>query len=171
MTSQKEQALDVEGIRKELGAEAAQPSRFTPFTLKDLYEQTFPPARWLAKDLIPLGGITALTGEPASYKTFLMQHLAACVAHGEPFLGHFKVEKGNVLVVDEENRKRQIRERYEAMDVPTTSGVLFLSETGLKIDNEDDMDELLKIAEIVRPTLIILDSFVRLHSGEENSAT
>lgn len=141
-----------------------------PFTLTELYNQVFPPGRWVVKDLIALGTITALTGDSNSYKTFLTQAMASSVVSGNPFLGHFPVTPGKVLVVDEENHRRHIQERFKSLGINATSDIIFLSSEGIKIDNEEHLKKLKEIIEKEKPTLVILDSLVRLHRGEENSA-
>lgn len=144
---------------------------FKPFTLDELYKEQFPAERWVVEGLIPFGTITALTGESNSYKTFFTQSMTASVNAGTPFLGHFPTTKGKVLVVDEENHRRHVKERYESLGISATSDILFLSQEGIKIDNEEHIRKLRELLDKEKPSLVILDSLVRLHSGEENSAT
>jgi archaellum biogenesis ATPase FlaH len=149
----------------------AEPTNFTPFTLDDLYGEEFPAVRWVVKDLVPLGTITALTGDSNSYKTFLTQSMAGDVALGNQFLKHFPTTKGKVLIVDEENHRMHIKDRFKQMGISPTKDILFLSLRGVKIDNEYHLQHLKELIEKEKPILVILDSLVRLHSGEENSAT
>jgi archaellum biogenesis ATPase FlaH len=152
-------------------SQIAEGINFTPFTLTDLYQEKFPAERWVVQDLIALGTITALTGDSNSYKTFLTQSMAASVVSGGLFLGHFPTTKGKVLVIDEENYRRQVKERYEALGISATSDILFLSQKGIRIDNEMHIRSLRELIDKEKPVLVVLDSLVRLHSGEENSAT
>lgn len=144
---------------------------FKPFTLTDLYQERFPAERWVVDGLIPFGTITALTGESNSYKTFFTQSMAASVNGGALFLGHFPTTKGKVLIVDEENHRRHVKDRYEALGISATSDILFLSQQGIRIDNEAHIKSLCELLDREKPSLVILDSLVRLHGGEENSAT
>ena len=150
---------------------SAKPVNFTPFTLTDLYKEEFPPGKWVVQDLIALGTITALTGDSNTYKTFLTQGMAANVVSGSPFLGHFPTTPGKVLIVDEENHRRQVQERFRSLGINATSDIIFLSLEGVKIDNEEHLEKLKEIIEKEKPVLVILDSLVRLHGGEENSAS
>ncbi len=163
-------ATDARGVLAEIEKSIENESRFEPYSLADLYEKEFPEARWLVQDLIPFGGITAVTGGPASFKSFATQSLAASVAFGKPFLEHFETTKGKVLIVDEENGGRLIRERFKAMGVPSSPDIMFLADIGVKVDNEDHIEKLLEIVEREKPALIVFDSLVRLHSKEENIA-
>ena len=150
--------------------EAELKRRFTPFTLADLYKREFPPARWLVQNLIPLGGLTALTGAPASFKTFLTQALATSVMTGVPFLSHFPTTKGKVLIIDQENQLRLIKERFGHLHAEASDNIFFLSQEGIKIDAKEDIDRLQTVVQEINPVLVVMDSLVRFHRGEENSA-
>jgi hypothetical protein len=123
------------------------------------------------QDLIPLGGVTAITGDSNSFKSFLTIALASSVAQGQPFLGHFNVSKGKVLIVDEENHRRFIRKRFKDLGMDATDDVLFLSQKGIKLDRGNYASALKEVLDKERPALVVLDSLVRFHSKEENSAT
>ena len=142
-----------------------------PFTLAKLFAEEFPPVMWLAQDLIPLGGVTAITGDSNTFKSFLTIALAVSGSQGQPFLEHFSTHKGKVLIVDEENHRRFIRKRFEEIGMAATEDILFLSQTGIKLDNENYAQSLKEVLDKERPTLVVLDSLVRFHSKEENSAT
>src|SRR5467141_2552642 len=57
---------------------------------------------WLIDDIIPLGGITLLSGESGGGKTWLAYAIAGAVARGESF-ADFKVQQKPVLYLDGEN--------------------------------------------------------------------
>lgn len=147
------------------------PVMLDPLTLTQLYTEEFPPVLWLAEDLIPFGGVTAITGDSNSFKSFLTIALASSVAQGKPFLGHFNVSKGKVLIVDEENHRRFIRKRFEELGMSATDDILFLSQKGIKLDRGNYASALKEVLDKERPALVVLDSLVRFHSKEENSAT
>jgi hypothetical protein len=144
---------------------------FKPFTLGELYQEEFPEVMWLAEDLIPLGGITAITGDSNTYKSFLTNSLASSVSLGEKFLGNFTIHKGKALIIDEENHRRFIRKRFEDMSIKPSDDVMFFSQLGIKLDRENSTKALKDFLDRERPALVIFDSLVRFHSKEENSAT
>ena len=150
--------------------EATIAARFTPITLSQLYEKKFPKAHWAVDGLIPLGGITAFTGSHGSFKTFITQHMAMAVATGELFLGHFPTKKGVVLIVDEENPLAYTQDRFNKLEAPAGAKILFLSQIGMRADNETDVARLRAVIEKENPVLIILDSLIDLHSKDENDA-
>jgi hypothetical protein len=146
--------------------------KLEPLTLQQLYDLEFPPIKWLAKDLVPAGMMGAITGESNSYKSFVTLALAQSVATGTPYLGHFAVEQqGKVLIVDEENDLRLIEKRFRDMGVEPHENIIFLSRPGVRLDNYKHMEALLKVVEEINPVLVVLDSLVRFHSKDENSAT
>lgn len=143
-----------------------------PITLSELYREPMPEVPWLVQDLIPFGGVTAMTGDSNTFKTFLTSTLAGSVAHGEPYLGHFSTQKGKVLIIDEENHRLYIlRKRFTEMGIPETEDIQVLSQQNLKLDTEKDVRALRALLDQERPILVILDALVRFHSKEENSST
>jgi hypothetical protein len=142
-----------------------------PFTLRDLYAEEFPPIEWLAQDLLPVGMLGAITGESNAYKSFLTLALAQSIATGTPFLNHFAVKQGKVLIVDEENNRRIIEKRFKDMGVEAHDNIVFLSQSGIKLDNKDHLQKLKMAVDEINPVLVVLDSLVRFHSRDENSAS
>lgn len=154
-----------ESARRE---ESSEEMPFEAFSLADLYKKDLP-VKWLVHDLIPLDAITAITGDSNSFKTFITQALAANVADGEPFLGHFPVEaRGPVLIVDEENSQTLLKKRFRDLGVPESADIRFLSFRGFRADSERSIKRLKEVVDALRPTLIVLDSLVDIHSRNEN---
>ena len=142
-----------------------------PYTLNDLYAEEFPPIEWVAEDLLPIGMVAAITGESNSYKSFLTLALAQAIATGEPFLGNFPVKQGKVLVIDEENNRRIIEKRFRDMGVAGHDNILFLSQKGIQLDNATHVKKLKQAIDQIDPVLVVLDSLVRFHGKDENSAS
>jgi hypothetical protein len=157
--------------RNELNSKRANELTLKPFTLRDLYAENHPPIEWIADGLIPLGCLGALTGESNSYKSFLTLVLAYAIATGTPFLGHFTTPRGKVLIIDEENNRRIIEKRFRAMGIEANDDIVFLSQQGLQIDREDHHEKILRYVNELKPRLVVMDSLVRLHGRDENSAS
>jgi len=143
---------------------------FKVFTLSDLYEEELPEAQWIVKDLVPLGGITAFTGESNSFKSFLTLALAASVAEQRDYLDHFPTTKGKVLIVDEENNRGTIRKRFEDMRIEPSEDILFVSQGGFRADTKASIEALKAVIAEHKPVLIILDSLIDIHTKNENDA-
>jgi hypothetical protein len=142
-----------------------------PFTLKELYDEEFPPIEWLAEDLLPIGMMGAITGESNAFKSFLTLALAQAIATGTPFLNHFAVKQGKVLIVDEENNRRIIEKRFKDMGIEAHENIIFISQAGVQINIGTHLESLKRAVDEINPVLVVLDSLVRFHGKDENSAS
>lgn len=130
-----------------------------------------PPVKWLVENMICLGDIHLLMGEPGLGKSWLTMSLALAVAKGEPtWLGRNVHEQGRVLYVDEENPEDLIFDRFRKLGMTGSDAqqIRYLNNQGIRLDRKADelVDEALEFA----PTLIILDALRRIHTDDENSA-
>lgn len=70
------------------------------------------PPTWLIQDVLTVGGVGFIAGEPKTYKSWVGLDMALSVATGADFLGHFKVrEKGPVLYIQEEDSDGMLKNR------------------------------------------------------------
>lgn len=70
------------------------------------------PPTWLIQDVLTIGGVGFIAGEPKTYKSWVGLDMALSVATGADFLGHFKVrEKGPVLYIQEEDSAGMLKNR------------------------------------------------------------
>jgi len=115
-------------------------------------------------------------GEPKSCKSFLALDLAVAVASGTPFLRRFPVHgPGRVLLFCAEDSPHVVRARLEG--IALAAGVDFaalevfvITSPSLRLDLKDDRERLGTTVEALRPRLLVLDPFVRLHRVDENVA-
>lgn len=125
---------------------------------------------WLVDGMVPRGGVTLLAGESGTGKTWLGLLLAAGVAGGATFLGR-NCHRADVLYLDRENPESLIFERAQLLGLDTASPNLKLwggwaAEPPPLIGDT----RLLQLAAERRP-LILVDSLIRFHEMDENSAT
>jgi len=125
---------------------------------------------FLVYGLIPEKGITALSGHPGCGKSWILLHLAKCVAAGESFLDNFVTKQGSVLIVDEEQGAWELRRRMEVMGYSEDLPIYFYSLNGFKVDKKEDMEALLQTVKEQNIALVIIDPFAAMHSQDENSA-
>lgn len=135
----------------------------------DLMGREFPEAEWVVQGLIP-EGITILSAPPASYKTWLLLDIVASVATGKPLFDEFATEQTGILVVDEENNERLLQQRLKLLGSEKDLPVYFSIEQGFKLDDEH-VTKTIEFCEYHDIGLVTFDSLVRIHGGEENSAT
>ncbi|MFN8626378.1 MAG: AAA family ATPase [Candidatus Binatia bacterium] len=132
--------------------------------------------QWLVEPLWAAEGVGIIGGTPKSCKTWLPLELAVAVASGSDALGRFPVASpGPVLAYGAEDGPAQLRERLLAITRARTLELadldLFLLTTpSLRLDSPLDRARLNATIERMRPRLLLLDPFVRLHRSDENSA-
>lgn len=131
---------------------------------------------WLVDRLIPVGGITIIAGPPGYGKSWFLHDLALACATGTLWLNHFKVIGGPVLYVDEESPPVSLRHRFKRLLkakklCSNDIDLRLLIRTGVRLTDDTSMRHLTRLILKLRPTLLILDSFIRLHDSNENSAT
>lgn len=132
---------------------------------------------WLIGDLWGREAVGFVGGTPKSCKTWLALELAISVASGRPCLGRFAVaEPGPVLLYAAEDAAHDIRHRVEGIARARNIdferlAVGLIVEPVLRLDLHEHQQRLADTVAKVRPRLLILDPLVRLHRGDENSAS
>lgn len=124
---------------------------------------------WLIDDLLPSGAATMLSGDSGIGKSYLVLYLASCIVSGNMAFDQFKSKKGKVLLVDEENIKRWLHERFAALSIDSDDFMLY-NYQGLKIDKKQDIEKIIRTAISRNVALVIFDSLVRFHDLDENTA-
>jgi len=124
---------------------------------------------WLVEGIIPAGSVVLWAGESASYKTWLSLLLANAVKTGTDFLGR-KTRQRPVLYLDRENPLALVQERCSMLGIEGSEN--FRLWGGWQADAPPMIGDsrLLEIAKTTQP-LIIIDSLIRFHEADENSAT
>jgi len=130
--------------------------------------------RWLVRDLWAAQAVGIVGGEPKCCKSFLALDMAVAVAAGKPCLRRFPVvEPGPVLLYAAEDALHVVRRRLEG--ICAAAGVSLaglpvhvITARSLRLDQQDDRLRLRATVEALKPKLLILDPFVRLHRIDEN---
>jgi RecA-family ATPase len=131
---------------------------------------------WLIESLWSCGAVGIVGGEPKCCKSFLALDLAVAVASGRPALRRFLVrEPGRVLLYAAEDAQHIVRARLEGICAAASCelaalDVQVITAPTLRLDLERDRERLACTVEALRPRLLILDPFVRLHRIDENSS-
>src|SRR5437899_608785 len=85
-----------------------------PVPLDNILTNPLPPISWVCQPWITQGAKTVLFGEWGSMKTWVLLHMALCMASGHPWLGHKTVPQ-TVLYIDEEMGERTLRSRLKRL--------------------------------------------------------
>jgi hypothetical protein len=139
-------------------------------------ETTDPEQRWLIDSLWMQSAVGVIGGTPKSLKTWLGLEMALCVASGAACLDQFAVQDpGPALIYLAEDRLPNVRERLVALGYHRKLSlealeVHVITVPSLRLDTPIDLDRLDATLRHYAPKLLLLDPFVRLHCGDENSA-
>src|SRR6516162_1639120 len=132
--------------------------------------------RWLVTSLWSEQAVGIIGGEPKCCKSFLALDIAVAVAAGTACLRRFEVPlAGRVLLYAAEDALHIVRQRLEG--ICAASGVALvdldiqvITVTTLRLDLEADRRRLEATVAKLRPRLLQLDPFVRLHRIDENAS-
>jgi len=130
--------------------------------------------RWLVDQLWSEEAVGIIGGEPKCCKSFLALDLAVAVAAGTPCLRRFAVVRpGRVLLYPAEDALHVVRRRIEGICAAAGTAlaeldVQVITAPSLRLDLETDRTRLEETVATLKPRLLILDPFVRLHRIDEN---
>ena len=141
------------------------------YSAAELSSLELPPPDFLIEGILP-EGIAMIGGAAKSGKTYLLLDMAICLASGTPFLGR-EVEKPlKVLYVYLEGGMRQVKKRIAQIRgesfIPP-SNLFFIHQ--LPPLNAGGLPQLKKIAEELRPDVIIIDTWQLVRSPVNSKAT
>ena len=131
---------------------------------------------WLVEPLWTSGAVGLIGGAPKSGKTWLALELAVAVGSGCRCLGRFAVGRpGPVLVFAAEDAPHHLKHRIGGLAAVRGAAfadldVHLIIENSLRLDRQADLDRLRLTVAAHRPSLLILDPFVRLQRADENDA-
>jgi len=132
--------------------------------------------RWLVTGLWSEQAVGIVGGEPKCCKSFLALDLAVSVASGTPCLRRFVVPKaGRVLLYAAEDALHIVRRRLDGIAAAASVtladlDIQVITSAVLRLDLDADRRNLAETVDRLRPRLLILDPFVRLHRIDENAS-
>ncbi len=135
-----------------------------------------PGRRWLVDELWSDEAVGIVGGEPKCCKSFLALDLAVAVAGGVPCLRRFRpAQTGRVLLFAAEDALHVVRQRLagiaRAADRDLADlDIHVITSPSMRLDIERDRESLTDTIAELRPKLLILDPFVRLHRIDENAS-
>lgn len=158
-----------EKIIQEVENKIEKENRLNPTLIWELMSKEFGDIEWVAEPLIPKEAITILSGDPASFKTWLILDLAKTIAEGGLWLGYFLVQKQNVLIIDEENSERLLHKRFKELNLDPSLSIYLLSLKNFQLVDED-INCIIDFVKEKDIKVIFFDSLIRIHSSDENDA-
>lgn len=149
-------------------------------TLEDILCGEVKPVEWIVRGLIPRYGISMITGDPSSMKSWATIAVAYSVANGFPFLGKYTTTKCSVLMHDIENGEQETQRRMKRVATGmilegfefASNAPIFVTEKPFKLDSASDVATQAAILNRQKIGLVISDPFIHsLPDGaDENSA-
>ncbi len=124
---------------------------------------------WLIDGLIPLGSVNLITSESGTGKTWVAYAIAGAVARGEGFAGH-AVRQRSVLYLDGENPLCVAKERLFNLGIPQIPNFDVWGGWVCEPPPGPSSTLLREYARQHKP-LLIWDSLVQFHDGDEQSAS
>lgn len=132
--------------------------------------------RWLIDKLWARAGVGILGGPPKCCKSWLGLDMAVSVASGSACIGALDVaEQGSALIYMAEDALPVVKARlvgicqHRGIDLAKLP-IDVITAPALRLDLERDQERLDDAVRRLRPTLLLLDPFVRLHRVDENNA-
>lgn len=141
----------------------------------DLKEGTDRPP-WLIEGLWAEQAVGILGGEPKCCKSFLALDMAVSVASGSCCLRRFPVRNaGPVLLFPAEDSHRVVRQRLQGICAAAETAfdalpLYVITAPRLLLDLPQDRERLRQTVAALRPVLLVLDPFIRLHRADENAS-
>ncbi|MFC1462592.1 AAA family ATPase, partial [Verrucomicrobiota bacterium] len=131
---------------------------------------------WLIDGLWADQAVGMLGGEPKCCKSFLALDIAVGVASGYPCLRRFQIRRtGPVLLFPAEDALGVVHRRIEGICNAAGASIdnlpLFvITAPRLLLDLPQDRERLRETVGALRPVLLVLDPFIRLHRADENAS-
>ena len=130
--------------------------------------------RWLIDELWADEAVGIVGGEPKCCKSFLALDMAVAVAGGVLCLRRFApAQTGRVLLFAAEDALHVVRQRL--VGIARVAGralddldIHVITAPSVRLDVERDRDALTETLGDLRPKLLVLDPFVRMHRVDEN---
>ena len=132
--------------------------------------------QWLIERLWADQAVGILGGQPKCCKSFLALDIAVSVAAGAPCLRRFPVRRtGPVLIFPAEDALAVVRQRLEGICVAAGAQldklpIYVITAPRILLDLPQDQEGLRATVAELRPALLILDPFIRLHRADENAS-
>ncbi len=131
---------------------------------------------WLINDVLEQESLVSVFGAAKSGKSFVAIAMAAAIASGKEFFGHGVKKKASVLYVAGEGlrgiraRTTIINDKESLADAP-----FYISNRTVRINDDADFNSLIGEIEMIvanhgELNLLVLDTFQRVFSGNENSS-
>ena len=119
---------------------------------------------FLVDDLIP-SGVSIIAGDEKTGKSWMMLHLALCIAKGEDFLGH-SVTQGNVFYFSLEDSLERLQDRLFRLTDEISPGKVYLANKSESL-SEGLIERMTRIVERLPDIRLIIIDTLQLVRGND----
>src|SRR3989344_1241889 len=132
---------------------------FNPISLDELFNYNNEDStEWVIEGILQPKKIGLIAGSSGTLKSWMVLNISFSVALGLPFVNTFPTKQGSVLFIDRENAIPELKKRCQ------------LIYNGLKLEEESRITKLKLYIKKKNISLIIVDTYRRAISYEENDA-
>lgn len=161
-----------EKLNESLDTPAEKEDVYKFLSLDEIIATDYPKEQYFVERLIPKDAITCIGGLPATMKSYFSNYLALRVVSGKDVLGLYKTEPANILFIDKENKLSRIKDRFLRLGIGSNEAKkIFYLSSNFIIDNDHDLSASIAFIKDHNIKLTFLDTLVRVHNHEENSAS
>ena len=128
-------------------------------------------AQWLVENLITRGGMHFITAPPGGGKSWIAVDLVRACNEGSMWMGCLPVTKCNILYINEEMGVGRFFQRFFKLSPGACENVHIMQKQMVKLDNAEHMADIVQYVKDHDISIVILDTFVRVHGYDENSNT
>ncbi len=119
---------------------------------------------FLVDDLVP-SGVSIIAGDEKTGKSWMMLHLALCIAKGEDFLGH-PVRQGNVFYFSLEDSMERLQDRLFRLTDEIAPGKVYLANKSESL-SEGLIERMTKIVDRLPDIKLIIIDTLQLVRGND----
>lgn len=130
--------------------------------------QNCPEQDWIAQDMIIHKGLHFIAAASGSGKSWLGIDLAIACASGRPWCNFIETNPAKVLYINEEINLKQFWGRFCMMHPSDIPNLHIIQKQNTKLDKSYHVDALVKYIKQHEIQLVVVDTFVRVHSMDEN---
>ena len=128
-------------------------------------------AQWLVENFITRGGMHFITAPPGGGKSWIAVDLVRACNDGSMWMGCLPVTKCNILYINEEMGVGRFFQRFFKLSPGACENVHIMQKQMVKLDNAEHMADIVQYVKDHDISIVILDTFVRVHGYDENSNT
>lgn len=166
--------LSEESLNKILKKEQQKDKDFELIWEKDLESYITEDRGWIIDKLIPSCSLGIWTGKRGTFKTFIVLNAISCISAGKKFLNYYDTLPGKIIYLDKENGVFIMQQRMplikKGLDLTEDLDIGFICFSTLKIDKLLDIKKIESVIQEHKPALLIVDTYRRGISFEENDA-